>query len=161
MAPWITHWFQISGGRKGAILVIRDSFDGIFGGWIAEGIRMNHTGEGHFGGGDSFLWRSKSSIPNPQDETPADPTPDISVYRWTGKNEYIALCEPDSISLGGGDDGKTGLFLSASLLEGSSAKCMTFDNDILCSEEELGDPRSRHSAKFEVIGLEVWGLVSS
>ncbi|KAG8867586.1 oxidation resistance protein 1 [Serendipita sp. 405] len=152
---------KISGGRKGAILVIRDSFDGIFGGWIAEGIRMNHTGEGHFGGGDSFLWRSKSSIPNPQDETPADPTPDISVYRWTGKNEYIALCEPDSISLGGGDDGKTGLFLSASLLEGSSAKCMTFDNDILCSEEELGDPRSRHSAKFEVIGLEVWGLVSS
>ncbi|KAG8807500.1 oxidation resistance protein 1 [Serendipita sp. 399] len=154
---------KVSGGRKGALLVIRDSFDGVFGAWVAEGIRMNHTGEGHFGGGDSFLWRSNSLIPNPQDETMDDPTPDISVYRWTGRNDYIALCEPDFISLGGGDDGKTGLFLSASLLDGSSTRCITFNNDVLCAEDELGDPATRlnEAVKFEVIGLEVWGLFSS
>jgi hypothetical protein len=44
---------KISGGRKGAMLVIRDTFDGVFGAWIGEGLRMHLTGEGHFGGGDS------------------------------------------------------------------------------------------------------------
>lgn len=46
---------------------------------------------------------------------------------------------------------------------------MTFDNDVLCAEEEI--PEDIHSmgalrlegrtAKFEIIGLEVWGLVAS
>lgn len=68
------------------------------------------------------------------------------------------------------DDGKTGLYLDSNLLDGSSAKSMTFDNDILCAEEEgdpnaisgMGVPRLEgRTAKFEVIGLEVWGLVAS
>jgi hypothetical protein len=45
--------FQVSGGRKGAMLVIRDALDGVFGAWIGEGLRLHQTGEGHFGGGDS------------------------------------------------------------------------------------------------------------
>ena len=35
------------------MLVIRDAFDGVFGAWIGEGLRLHLTGEGHFGGGDS------------------------------------------------------------------------------------------------------------
>jgi len=47
---------------------------------------------------------------------------------------------------------------------------MTFNNDILCAEEEddpntttgMGVPRLEgRTSKFEVIGLEVWGLVAS
>ncbi len=26
----------------------------------------------------------------------------MSVFKWTGKNDYVALCEPDYISFGGG-----------------------------------------------------------
>lgn len=33
------------------------------------------------------------------------------MFNWTGKNDYVALCEPESISFGGGCD--TVLFLSA------------------------------------------------
>lgn len=36
----------------------------------------------------SFLWRYVAGIPE--------------VYKWTGKNDYVALCEPDFISFGGG-----------------------------------------------------------
>jgi hypothetical protein len=47
---------------------------------------------------------------------------------------------------------------------------MTFNNDILCAEDEgeeenatgMGVPRLEgRTAKFEIIGLEVWGLVAS
>lgn len=156
---------KVSGGRKGALLIIRDSLDGVFGAWVAEGIRLNHTGEGHFGGGDSFLWRTKSHIPDPAAETPEDPSPIVDFYQWTARNDYVAFCDPTFMSIGGGDDGKTGLFISSSLLEGSSARCITFNNDILCAEEtDEAAVEMRiegRTAKFEIIGLEVWGLVAS
>ena len=66
------------------------------------------------------------------------------------------------------DDGKTGIYLAQSLLDGSSAKCVTFDNEVLCAEEGeegnatgTGVPKLEgRTAKFEIIGLEVWGLVA-
>jgi hypothetical protein len=27
---------------------------------------------------------------------------ELKVFKWTGKNDYVALCEPDYISFGGG-----------------------------------------------------------
>jgi hypothetical protein len=46
---------------------------------------------------------------------------------------------------------------------------MTFDNDVLCAEEgeeesktAMGVPKLEgRTAKFEIIGLEVWGVVAS
>lgn len=35
----------------------------------------------------SFLWKFKDTL---------------HVYKWTGKNDYVALCEPDYLSFGGG-----------------------------------------------------------
>ena len=26
----------------------------------------------------------------------------VRVFKWTGRNDYVALCEPDYISFGGG-----------------------------------------------------------
>src|SRR5258708_1184615 len=92
-------------------------------------------------------------------------------FKWTGKNDYVALCLPDSISFGGGyvcicgrsafeilrhvnRDGKYGLFLDSNILDGSSAPCPTFDNEILCSDPEDGTG----TARFECVGLEVWGI---
>ena len=36
----------------------------------------------------SFLWKAHGE--------------DVRVFKWTGKNDYVALCEPESISFGGG-----------------------------------------------------------
>ena len=64
---------------------------------------------------------------------------------------------------------KTGIYLAQSLLDGSGAKCKTFDNDLLCAEEGEEEnatgtdrPKSEsRTAKFEIGGLEVWGPVAS
>jgi hypothetical protein len=37
----------------------------------------------------SFLWKAAHGE-------------DVRVFKWTGKNDYVALCEPESISFGGG-----------------------------------------------------------
>lgn len=110
-----------------------------------------------------FLWRSTT-----------DPV-QVQVYKWTGKNDYFALCETDYISFGGGfvfslspssycvltnpppllnREGAYGLYLDDTLSEGSSAKCSTFDNEPLCSP----GPRQGGSVRFECVGLEVWGV---
>ena len=36
-----------------------------------------------------FLWKLQ-----PEDK--------VRVYKWSGKNDYVALCEPEYISFGGG-----------------------------------------------------------
>lgn len=41
--------------------------------------------------GARFLWKVKDKN-----------KPEVKVYKWTGKNDYVALCEPGYISFGGG-----------------------------------------------------------
>ena len=43
-----------------------------------------------------FLWKQADT-----DFTNGKPTK-VKVFKWTGKNDYVALCLPDSISFGGG-----------------------------------------------------------
>lgn len=61
--------------------------------WMGDGIHKSSStgaGRGYYGSGESFLWKQES------DETP------VHVFKWTGKNDYVALCEPEYISFGGG-----------------------------------------------------------
>ncbi|KAK0184716.1 TLD-domain-containing protein [Armillaria mellea] len=97
-------------------------------------------GRGYYGSGESFLWRYSNGK--------------LAVYKTTGRNDYIALCEPDYLSFGGGD-GSYGLYVDKSLLEGSSARCLTFGNDVLCSP---GRMRAGGAVPFECVGLEVWRI---
>lgn len=124
----------------GQLLVVKDSEDGLFGIWMEkEGIRR---ASGYYGSGDSFLWKYNHQG-------------DLKVFPWTGRNNYVALCEPTFLSFGGGD-GNYGLYLDDTLLNGSSASCLTFSNEPLCTG-------SRHRPatdviKFECVGLEVWAV---
>ena len=113
----------------------------------------------------SFLWKAHGE--------------DVSVFKWTGKNDYVALCEPESISFGGGcammisypavlniidhpfslRDGHYGLYLDETLYEGSSARCPTFNNDPLSGPGPDGGGGG--TATFECVGLEVWGVAPS
>ncbi|KDQ50806.1 hypothetical protein JAAARDRAFT_62966 [Jaapia argillacea MUCL 33604] len=121
----------------GALVVVRDSGDGTFGAWVGEGVRLSKGA--YYGGGESFLWKVKNGK--------------VVVYRWAGKNDYVALCEQDYISFGGGE-GRYGLYLDDTLLDGSSARCSTFENEPLCSR----GPRQGEAVRFECVGLEVWGM---
>jgi len=97
------------GISKGMLLAIKDGgaeekHRAIFGAWISEGLKLN-KGKGYSGGGESyvlllrdfptsliqsrsFLWKYVDGI--------------LKVFKATGKNNYVALCEPDYISFGGG-----------------------------------------------------------
>ncbi|KAI8992720.1 TLD-domain-containing protein [Trametes punicea] len=124
--------------KGSALLIVRDSNNAIFGAWMGEGI---HPSKGaYYGSGESFLWQLVA-----KDR--------VRVFKWTGKNDYVALCEPDYISFGGGD-GHYGLWLDETLSDGSSARCPTFDNEPLCSP----GPRQGETVTFECVGLEVWGI---
>ncbi|KAF9258224.1 TLD-domain-containing protein [Marasmius fiardii PR-910] len=126
--------------RVGALMVIKDADGTVFGVYIGDGIRR---GNGRYSGsGESFLWRVASEGKG------------LEVFKWTGKNNYVALCEAESLSFGGGD-GAYGLYIDESLLEGSSARCPTFDNPPLCSSSGA---RKGRAVEFECVGLEVWGV---
>ncbi|KAF8890834.1 TLD-domain-containing protein [Gymnopilus junonius] len=129
---------EVLSNNTAMLVAVRDADGGIFGAWVAEGVRLN-KGKGYFGGGESFLWKYRDGV--------------LKVFKCTGKNNYIALCVPESISFGGGD-GHYGLYLDESLFDGSSAPCPTFNNEPLCSP----GPRKGASVAFECVGLEVWGM---
>lgn len=87
-----------------ALLIMKDSNDALFGAWMGEGIRPSKGA--YYGSGESyvpcfplnqctclmigrFLWKM---LPDDQ----------LRVYKWSGKNDYVALCEPEYLSFGGG-----------------------------------------------------------
>ncbi|KAG1836973.1 TLD-domain-containing protein [Suillus subalutaceus] len=139
------------GATKGALVVVKDARDAIFGVWMGDGLWLERGG--YYGSGESFLWRYQR--PSSKEDEPEEGT--LDVYKWTGRNDYVALCEPGFISFGGGD-GHYGLYLDASLLDGSSAPCPTFDNPVLCSRVDAGGIGIKKDVSFECVGLEVWGV---
>jgi hypothetical protein len=169
---------------QGGLLVVKDAHDAVFGAWSSEGVRLEKGG--YYGSGESsvfplcgvatrdsredrFLWRYHA---------PLDGQPEgrLEVYAWTGANEYVALCEPGFLSFGGGcvyasplgwclpdtdderRDGHYGLYLDASLLDGSSAPCPTFGNPPLCLTAPHEVVKAKGDVSFECVGLEVWGI---
>ncbi|QRV91313.1 TLD-domain protein [Ceratobasidium sp. AG-Ba] len=79
----------------------------------------------------------------------------VKVFKWTGKNDYVRLCESDFISFGGGN-GKFGLYLDSALFSGESSSCPTYDNEILCSRPKGTSATS--TVKYECVGIEAWGV---
>lgn len=73
----------------------------------------------------------------------------FKAFPYTGENDFQIYCQPDYLSVGGGD-GHYGLWLDQSLSNGVSDTCQTFGN------EQLSDEGS----KFEVMGVELWYLGS-
>ncbi|KAF8835812.1 TLD-domain-containing protein [Paxillus ammoniavirescens] len=140
---------------KGGLVAMQDAHDAVFGAWLSEGVKLER---GYYGSGESFLWRYHP----PRN---GEPQGSLEVYKWTGRNDYVALCEPEFISFGGGD-GHYGLYLDASLLDGSSAPCPTFGNPALCTHPEAarvsldmdGAAKVKPDVSFECVGLEVWGV---
>ncbi|KAL1731238.1 TLD-domain-containing protein [Schizophyllum commune] len=130
---------RTTGNNTGALVVIKDGSGTVFGAWVGDGIHPS-KGQGFYGSGESFLWKKVEGGK-------------CRVYKWTGKNNYVTLCEPEYISFGGGD-GQYGIYLDESLFDGSSARCPTFDNDPLCSP----GARKGRAVQFECVGLEVWGV---
>lgn len=77
--------YAIKHPHSGNLLIVRDTHDQRFGVFLNESIKR--IDGSYFGSGESWLFKM-------------DPEP--KVFKWTGKNDYFALCEADYISFGGG-----------------------------------------------------------
>ncbi|KAH0619036.1 hypothetical protein JD844_018640 [Phrynosoma platyrhinos] len=110
------------------LLVIRDTDGQIFGTFSSTAI---HVSSCFYGNGENFLFSF---------------TPQLKVFKWTGKNTFFVKGDADALAIGGGS-GKFGLWLDGDLNHGGSHPCETFNNEALSPKEE-----------FLIRDLEVWAL---
>ncbi|XP_031461554.1 TLD domain-containing protein 2 [Phasianus colchicus] len=111
-----------------ALLLIRDTEAQVFGAFSTSPI---HVSNGFYGTGETFLFSF---------------SPELKVFRWTGRNSFFLKGDTDLLMVGGGS-GKFGLWLDGDLHHGGSCPCETFNNECL-------SPRG----EFCIRDLEVWGL---
>eukprot|EP00536_Pseudo-nitzschia_multiseries_P019235 jgi/Psemu1/328977/estExt_fgenesh1_pg.C_41800001 len=146
---------RIIGAVKRTLMVVRTTKGDIFGGYAdAPWHSRKANATAHFyGSASSCLFSFNSTLTEfSRSSSPDDAS--INVYRWTGKNRYIQVCDVSSKMLafgGGGDKGAFGLCLQEDFQRGTTGHCDTFDNDPLCSS---------HDRTFDIVDVEFWEFLT-
>ncbi|NXG13165.1 TLDC2 protein, partial [Grallaria varia] len=125
------------GGQGGspALLLIRDTEAQAFGAFSSCAICCSSSFSGT---GETFLFSF---------------SPELKVFRWTGRNNFFVKGDVNLLMFGGGRcavgncSGRFGLWLDGDLHHGGSHPCDTFGNEPLSPREQ-----------FCVQDLELWGL---
>lgn len=120
--------------RSAYVLVVKDTDGRIFGGFVSEGFKP--SGGRFYGTGECFLWKSDGGGGEKR----------FKAFPCSGVNDYVILCEPGFLSMGGGD-GRYGLWLDDRFETGVSQTSLTFGN------EPLTDGKG---GKFDVLDVELW-----
>ncbi|RPA79800.1 TLD-domain-containing protein [Ascobolus immersus RN42] len=120
------------------VLVVGDTIGGIFGAALTDPPAPSGR---YFGKRESFLW--KKQLGKDGKDGP------FKAFMATGINDYVAFCRHESLSIGAGKDGKTGLWLNDRFDKGYSGRCDTFMNEPLSDDD---------GGSFEVLGVEVWQI---
>jgi len=135
------------------------------------------TSSRYFGNGEAFLWRMRHNrmLPCHSLFEQAAMESEIDVFPYSGKNDFVQICNHSRIALGGeelkeatsyakgGEAGDSldcveleegtnhgfGLAINSDLLYGTSSPCATFRNPCLSKNLSRGD-------SFEIANLEVW-----
>ncbi|KAL7437282.1 hypothetical protein ACHAXH_005682 [Discostella pseudostelligera] len=155
-------------GHDRTVLVVKTTTGCVFGGyadtrWEARHVRR-HASE-YYGSAQAFLFRfpnyvSSKSLSDEEKEEGENHAVEIEVgesnendviiYKWSGANRYIQLCDASRKTIafgGGGEEGDFGLCIEDDFRRGTSGHCSTFENEALCEE-----------GYFFVMDLEVWGF---
>jgi len=150
---------RIIGTVKRTLMVVRTTKGDIFGGYAdAPWHSRGASSTAKFYGSASSCLFSFSSVRNTSGfSTSSSPeSSSIFVYRWTGKNRYIQVCDVSNKMLafgGGGDKGAFGLCLQDDFQRGTTGHCDTFDNDPLCSAPGV-------ERTFDIVDVEFWEFLT-
>lgn len=146
---------RIIGTVKRTLMVVRTTKGDIFGGYADAPWHSRHaSATAKFYGSASSCLFSFSSTRTPMSTSSSPESSPINVYRWTGKNRYIQVCDVSNKMLafgGGGDKGAFGLCLQEDFQRGTTGHCDTFDNDPLGSGFER---------TFDIVDVEFWEFLT-
>mmetsp|Transcript_11223 Transcript_11223/g.23256 ORF Transcript_11223/g.23256 Transcript_11223/m.23256 type:complete len:402 (+) Transcript_11223:73-1278(+) len=144
---------RIIGTCKKTLMVVRTTKGDVFGGYADAPWHSRHdSASAKFYGSASSCLYSFSSKQSEHSRSPMESS--LNVYRWTGKNRYIQVCDVSNKMLafgGGGDKGAFGLCLQEDFQRGTTGHCETFDNDPLCSNDER---------TFDIVDVEFWEFLT-
>jgi len=153
-------FLRMVGDHDRTVLVVKTTAGRLFGGYAEtrwEARHKNRQADGFYGSAQACLFRfphcggnvdlvheetSSAALSSSDDE--------VVIYKWTGANRYIQLCDAAKRIVafgGGGDDGDFGLCIEDDFRRGTTGHCSTFENEALCEE-----------GYFDVVNLEVWGF---
>ncbi|KYQ99688.1 hypothetical protein DLAC_03627 [Tieghemostelium lacteum] len=127
------HTFYDMCKDKGACLIfIRDKNHQVFGGFISESIQCT-SDTSYYGNGQCFLFKL---------------LPEFDIFLWSKENHCMVQTTENYLSMGGGSNGKYGIWIDKEFKYGTSSKCLTFNSPTLASQED-----------FEILEIEVWGFI--
>ena len=122
------------------LLVIRSTTGAIFGGYA------DSTWQSPLQAGNTFYGTGQAMLYKINDDN------EVKIYKWSGMNRYIQLCDTVDKRLamgGGGTGGNFGLCVEEDFSRGSTGPCQTFENEPLCEGGE-----------FDILDFEVYGFLS-
>mmetsp|Transcript_19113 Transcript_19113/g.24811 ORF Transcript_19113/g.24811 Transcript_19113/m.24811 type:complete len:653 (-) Transcript_19113:234-2192(-) len=133
-------FMRLSEKVEKTVLIVKSTKGDIFGGFVDNAWKRKGNDQ-FYGGGQSLLFRL--------DDDELNNRQTLHIYKWTGVNRYIQLCDVTrkKIAMGGGGS-NFGLCIEDDFRRGSTHTCETFGNEPLCS----GD------GTFDVLDLEIWGF---
>lgn len=134
------------------LVVVQTTLGHVLGGfatesWNVDGRQHHQRRHSYYGTGQSFLFASHPDIIPGIDEEP-EPGHELSVYRWTGDNDYCQICDPEQSRMAMGGEGDFGLIVQDNFEIGETGRSATFRNPPLV--------RGGH---FEIAAFEVYGMV--
>eukprot|EP00594_Rhizosolenia_setigera_P009875 CAMPEP_0178956688 /NCGR_PEP_ID=MMETSP0789-20121207/10432_1 /TAXON_ID=3005 /ORGANISM="Rhizosolenia setigera, Strain CCMP 1694" /LENGTH=368 /DNA_ID=CAMNT_0020638723 /DNA_START=8 /DNA_END=1114 /DNA_ORIENTATION=+ len=162
--------------NKRTLLVIKTTLGEILGGFVDQTWKVQkpdfhiHGGANSefFGSGQAVLFSiTRTSSEEEDDKTVGDGQ--LQVYKWSGANRYIQLCDSEKQMIamgGGGKTGNFGLCVLDNFRYGSTGRCETFQNEPLIEERKGSNSHEDENNEnddqtfFDVLDMEVWGFVN-
>ncbi|KAL3777297.1 hypothetical protein ACHAW5_004677 [Stephanodiscus triporus] len=135
-------------GHDRTVLVVLTTHGRLFGGYAATRWEARHTrrsASDFYGSAQACLFRFPNYGPAAGGGGSGSDEDTIIVYKWSGINRYIQLCDASKRVLafgGGGDDGYFGLCIEDDFRRGTTGHCSTFENEALCEEGYFDSLRS-------------------
>ena len=139
-------------GHNRTVLAVKTTEGRLFGGYADtrwEARHKNRQADGFYGSAQACLFRFPGFGGSGSNLVSLDEN-EVVIYKWTGANRYIQLCDASKRAVafgGGGHDGDFGLCIEDDFRRGTTGHCSTFENEPLCEE-----------GYFDVVDLEMWGF---